>query len=164
MAKLDAVLSRVTAGEAAARRAMDRLRRYRAAVLHAAVTGELTRDWRKTHDPDETGEQLLKRLLQERRARWEETELKRLDAAGNPPKDDKWKKRYPEPKLAKTTGLAALPSGWDLDKHRSTCDRRTRCDSKRTVWQPTQALGVREKRRASHWNRQRSGWPLLDGS
>ena len=48
VAKLDALLSRVAAGEAAARRALERLKRYRAAVLHAAVTGELTRGWRKT--------------------------------------------------------------------------------------------------------------------
>lgn len=110
--KLDALLSRVTAGEAAARRALERLSRYRAAVLHAAVTGELTRDWRKTHKADESGAQLLKRLLAERRARWEEAELKRLLAAGKPPKDDGWKKRYPEPKLARTNGLAELPRGW----------------------------------------------------
>lgn len=94
MAKLDALLSRVAAGEAAARRALDRLQRYRAAVLHAAVTGELTAEWRKTHKPDETGAQLLKRLLVERRARWEEVELRRLNAAGKPPKNEEWKKRY----------------------------------------------------------------------
>jgi len=96
VAKLDALLSRVAAGEGAARRALTRLQRYRGAVLHAAVTGELTRDWRETHKTDETGAQLLKRLLQERHARWEEAELKRLYAAGKPPKDDKWKKRYSE--------------------------------------------------------------------
>ncbi|MDX9975139.1 MAG: restriction endonuclease subunit S, partial [FCB group bacterium] len=112
VAKLDALLSRVAAGEAAARRALERLKRYRAAVLHAAVTGELTRDWRKTHKPDETGAQLLKRLLQERRALWEEAELKRLHAAGKPPKDDKWKRRYLEPELPKPNSLPKLPRGW----------------------------------------------------
>lgn len=112
VAKLDALLSRVSAGEAAARRALERLKKYRAAVLHAAVTGELTRDWRKTHAPEETGSQLLKRLLAERRARWEAAELKRLHAAGKPPKDDKWKKRYPEPILAKASGPTDLPRGW----------------------------------------------------
>ncbi|MEA2734156.1 MAG: type restriction enzyme subunit, partial [Humisphaera sp.] len=59
VAKLDALLSQVAAGEAAARRALDRLQRYRAAILNAAVTGELTREWRKTHAPEETGAQLL---------------------------------------------------------------------------------------------------------
>src|SRR5207245_742932 len=112
VAKLDALLSRVAAGEAAARHALDRLQRYRAAVLSAAVIGELTRDWRKSHKSNETGAQLLKRLLQARRARWEEAELKRLHAAGKPPKDDKWKKRYPNPTLPKTDGLPSLPKEW----------------------------------------------------
>ena len=110
VAKLDALLSRVAAGEAATRRALERLKRYRAAVLHAAVTGELTRDWRKTHKPAETGPQLLKRLLQERRARWEETELKRHRAVGKSPKGDKWKKRYSEPESPNS--FPELPRSW----------------------------------------------------
>jgi type I restriction enzyme S subunit len=112
VAKLEALLSRLAAGEAAARRALDRLERYRAAVLHTAVTGELTREWRKTHKPDETGEQLLKRLLQERRIRWEEAELKRLLAAGKPPKNDEWKKRYRIPVAPVTKSLPGLPRSW----------------------------------------------------
>lgn len=112
VAKLDALLSRIAAGEAAARRAQERLKRYRAAVLHAAVTGELTRDWRKTRKPAETGAQLLKRLLQERRARWEEAELKHLQAVGKPPKDDKWKERYSEPNGLSAAELSGLPRGW----------------------------------------------------
>lgn len=112
VAKLDALLSRVAAGEAAAHRAQERLKRYRAAVLHAAVTGELTRDWRKAHKPTETGAQLLNRLLQERRTRWEEAELQRLREAGKPPKDDKWKLRYSEPTVVKTSDLENLPEGW----------------------------------------------------
>jgi type I restriction enzyme S subunit len=109
---VDAMMARIDKGEAAARRALDRLQRYRAAVLHAGVTGELTREWRKTYKPVEPGEQLLQRLLQERRARWEAAELKRLQAAGKLPKDDKWKKLYPEPKLAKTSDLGATLRGW----------------------------------------------------
>jgi type I restriction enzyme S subunit len=112
VAKLDALLSRVSAGETAARRALERLKRYRAAVLHAAVTGELTRDWRKTHQPQEAGAQLLKLLLTERRARWEEAELKRLHAAGKPPKTDKWKRGYPEPTNLDTEDLLDVPRGW----------------------------------------------------
>jgi type I restriction enzyme S subunit len=112
VAKLDTLLSRMAAGEAAARRALDRLQRYRAAVLHAAVTGELTRDWRKTHQPEETGAQLIKRLLSDRRARWEADELKRLHAASKPPKDEKWKKRYPEPAVPDSSRSAKLAHGW----------------------------------------------------
>jgi type I restriction enzyme M protein len=82
VAMLDALLSRVAAGEAAARRALERLKRYHAAVLHAAVTGELTRDWRKTNPPHKFGALILTNLLVERRACWELAELKRLHAAG----------------------------------------------------------------------------------
>jgi len=112
IAKLDAVLSRIAAGEAAAQRALKRLDSYRAAVLHAAVTGELTREWRKTHEPKETGAQLLKRLLDERRARWEEAELERFHAAGIIPNDDKWKERYPRPTKVDASKLPELPEGW----------------------------------------------------
>lgn len=110
--KLDALLSRVAAGEAAARHALDRLQRYRAAILHAAVTGELTAEWRKTHSPKETGAQLLERLLQERRVRWEAIEFKRLCTVGKPPQDDRWKNRYIEPKQPNRNNLGVVPEIW----------------------------------------------------
>ena len=112
MAKLDALVSQVTVGEAAALRAANRLQGYRSAVLGAAVTGELTRDWRKIHQAEETGEQLLKRLIIERRARWQEAELERLHAIDKTPDGDKWKNRYLEPVGPDTTELPPLPKGW----------------------------------------------------
>jgi type I restriction enzyme S subunit len=111
VAKLDALLSRVAAGEAATRRASDRLQRYRDAVIHAAVTGELTRDWRKSNKPGEPSAVLLSRILRDRRAGWEEAETKRLHASGKPLKDDKWKKRYREPISPGPSG-EALPKDW----------------------------------------------------
>jgi type I restriction enzyme S subunit len=110
--RLDGSLSRLAAGEAAAGRALDRIKRYRAAVLQAAITGELTREWRKTHKPGETGEQLLDRSLKARRARWEEAERKRLRATRKAPKDDNWKLRYTEPTPPSTADLPLLPNGW----------------------------------------------------
>jgi type I restriction enzyme S subunit len=112
VAKLDAMLSEVDAGEAAARGALDRLQRYRAAVLHAAVTGDLTSAWRTTHSPQENGAQLFKRLLSERRARWENAEFKRLQATGKPIKGNSWKKRYPKPNEPRTSELPAVPENW----------------------------------------------------
>ena len=47
VAKLDAALSRLERAERATHRAEERLRRYRIAVLNAAITGELTREWRE---------------------------------------------------------------------------------------------------------------------
>jgi|ERR1017187_74975 type I restriction enzyme S subunit len=46
--KLNAALSAVQRAETAAIRAGERLHRYRAVVLSAAVSGQLTRAWRKT--------------------------------------------------------------------------------------------------------------------
>jgi type I restriction enzyme S subunit len=117
VAKLDAALTRMANAEKAAQSALQRLEGHRASVLHAAVTGELTRAWRKAHLKNkkakpETGEVLLQCLLAARRARWEETELKRLSVSGKAPKDDKWKSRYPEPTPPKPIDLHELPSGW----------------------------------------------------
>lgn len=52
VAKLEELFSELDAGVAALRRAQRRLARYRQALLQAAVTGELTREWRgqQTHD------------------------------------------------------------------------------------------------------------------
>jgi type I restriction enzyme S subunit len=52
--KLDAALSRLERGQNAARKAKERLENYRTAVLHAAVTGEFTRDWRKANKSADT--------------------------------------------------------------------------------------------------------------
>ncbi len=112
VAKLDAMLSRISAGESAARRALERLDCYRATVLHAAVTGELTSEWRKTHKPEETGKQLLKRLLIEHRKRWEEIELKRYQTGGKLSNNDNWKRKYPRPTEPNATHLPLLPRGW----------------------------------------------------
>jgi len=91
IAKVNAAFSAVQRAETAAIRARERLQRYRAAVLRAAVTGELTHAWREAQRKNKkantkTGEDLLRRLLVARRARWEETELLRLRAARKAPK------------------------------------------------------------------------------
>jgi type I restriction enzyme S subunit len=113
VAKLNLVSTKVHHAEMAAHRALERLKHYRAAVLNAAVTGELTRDWRrKAQKSDETGAQLLKRLLKVRRARWGKAELERLRKTGKFPKDARWKSHYREPAKADTTKLPKLPSGW----------------------------------------------------
>jgi type I restriction enzyme S subunit len=84
---------------------------YRQSLLKAAVEGALTAEWRTQHQPLETGAQLLQRILQERRARWEARQLAKFKAQGKtPPKD--WQKKYPEPVQPDTTGLLELPEGW----------------------------------------------------
>jgi restriction endonuclease S subunit len=116
-AKLNALFLRMERGRAAAHRAHERLRRYRAAVLRAAVSGDLTRAWREPQRKNvdvrtETGEALLERLLTEHRLRWETIELQRLRSLGKEPRDDRWKSRYREPSLPIASNLPQLPKSW----------------------------------------------------
>ena len=63
VAKIDELFSDLDAGVAALERAKAKLKRYRAAVLKAAVEGKLTEEWRAKHPPKETASQLLERIL-----------------------------------------------------------------------------------------------------
>ncbi len=111
VAKLDELLSDLDAGVAELKAAQQKLQRYRQSLLKAAVEGALTAEWRQKNPPTETGAELLRRILRERRARWEEQQLAKFAAQGKaPPKG--WKDKYPEPQPPKTEGLPELPNGW----------------------------------------------------
>jgi type I restriction enzyme, S subunit len=111
--KIDELFSRIDEGERALERVQKLVERYRQSVLKAAVTGELTREWReKNKDKLESGEALLARILKARREAWETAELKKMKAKGISPANDKWKLKYREPTSADTTGLSKLPTGW----------------------------------------------------
>jgi type I restriction enzyme S subunit len=69
VAKIDELFGEIEAGEQELEKAREGLEAYRRAVLKAAVTGELTREWREKNAPNETGADLLDRILAERRAR-----------------------------------------------------------------------------------------------
>ena len=117
VAKIDELFSDIEAGEKALERAALLVKRYRQSVLKAAVTGELTKDWRaknftRLKKEKQTGADLLADILKKRRAAWEGAELAKLIAKGKPPTDDKWKQRYVEPALPKTDELPELPDGW----------------------------------------------------
>ena len=111
---LNATTSRIRAGEVAAHRAKQRVQRYRSAVLQAAVTGALTRAWRRRNGQNslETGAVLLRTLLATRRMRWEQSELQRLRAKGREPKADTRTSRYHEPTLPATNSPANHPPSW----------------------------------------------------
>ena len=111
VAKLEELLSDLDAGVAELKAAQKKLAQYRQSLLKAAVEGALTAAWRTQHQPTETGAQLLQRILQERRARWEARQLAKFAEQGKtPPKD--WQKKYPEPVQPDTSGLPELPQGW----------------------------------------------------
>lgn len=98
---LDSYLSRLDESVALLERVQRNLKRYRASVLHAAVTGklvpteaELARAEGRDYEPASV---LLERILAERRRRWAESGKKG---------------KYEEPAAPDTTGLPELPEGW----------------------------------------------------
>lgn len=93
VAAIETHFSRLDAAVAKLKRIQANLKRYRAAVLKAACEGRLV-----TQDPgDEPADQLLTRILAERRRHWQ---------AANPGK------KYTEPAAPQTDDLPPLPSGW----------------------------------------------------
>ena len=111
VAKLDELFSELDASVAALERAQAKLKRYRASVLKAAVEGKLTEEWRRKNPPDETGAELLQRILVERRQLWEQEQLAKFKAKGQrPPKN--WQQKYKEPVETNTSELPELPEGW----------------------------------------------------
>lgn len=111
--KLDLLFSQIEKGEENLRRVEALVKRYRQSVLKAAVTGELSRDWRAANGGQgETGEDLLQRILKARQEAWEAAELAKMKAKGKPPKNDSWKQKYKEPQPPDTSALPNLPEGW----------------------------------------------------
>lgn len=98
-ARIDELFAELDDGEAALGRARNDLETYRKSLLKAAVTGELTAEWRDANPAQETGEQLLKRILADRKARWEADPKNRA-------------KRYKEPVPIDQEPDYVLPPGW----------------------------------------------------
>jgi type I restriction enzyme S subunit len=111
VAKIEELLSDLDAGVAALKRAKANLKRYRAAVLKAAVEGKLTEEWRAKHPHTEPASKLLTRILTERRQKWEADQLAKFAAAKKEPPNG-WRDKYVEPVARDTTGLAKLPPTW----------------------------------------------------
>jgi type I restriction enzyme, S subunit len=112
VAKIDELFGEIEAGEQELEKAREGLEAYRRAVLKAAVTGELTREWREKNAPNETGADLLRRILTERRAAWERMQFATLIAKGQKPSGHAWKTRYIAPWSPDPAELPDLPHGW----------------------------------------------------
>lgn len=111
VSKIEELFSCLDAGVEALQRAQSKLKQYRSSLLKSAVEGKLTEEWRKNNPPSETGEELLARILKERRAKWEQEQLAAFEAAGKkPPKN--WQDKYKEPSVPDTQGLPLLPESW----------------------------------------------------
>lgn len=111
VAKIEELFSDLDAGVAALERVRVSLKRYRASVLKAAVEGRLTEEWRKRNPVQESGEQLLERILADRRAKWEQEQLRKFKEAGKtPPKG--WREKWIDPATAQPSVAPLLPGDW----------------------------------------------------
>jgi len=111
VAKIEELFSDLDAGVAALLRVRANLKRYRAAVLKAAVEGRLTQEWRTRNPATEPAAKLLERILVGRRAKWEQDQLRKFKEAGKtPPKG--WKEKYVNPHTPEVEALHELPRSW----------------------------------------------------
>lgn len=98
VAEIEKQFSRLEEGVGALRRVQANLKRYRAAVLKAACEGQLVPTEAELAKAKkrkfETGEELLARILAERRKNWQ------------------GRGKYKEPALPDTSKLGKLPEGW----------------------------------------------------
>jgi type I restriction enzyme S subunit len=108
VAEIEKQFTRLDAGVAALRRVQANLKRYRAAVLKAACEGrlvltqaELAKAEGRTY---ETGEQLLARILADRRKNWH------------------GRGKYKEPAAPDTSNLPPLPEGWAWARAEQLCE------------------------------------------
>lgn len=111
--KLEELFSELDAGVKELKAAQTKLSQYRQSLLKSAVEGSLTQQWRAENSDriQETGEQLLARILKQRREQWQQQKLAEFAEKGKtPPKN--WQDKYPEPVQPDTTDLPELPEGW----------------------------------------------------
>ncbi len=91
VAEIEKQFTRLDDAVAALKRVQANLKRYRASVLKAACEGRLVPTEaelaRKEGRDYEHASELLKRILAERRAKWEADQLQKMIAVGKPPKE-----------------------------------------------------------------------------
>ncbi|NIJ81072.1 restriction endonuclease subunit S [Xanthomonas cannabis] len=113
--RIEELLSYLDAGIAEMKSAQRKLAKYRQSLLKAAVEGTLTADWRAAYaqncETQETGAELLQRILTERRTRWEAKQLAKFAKQGKAPPNG-WRIKYLEPIAPNVDNLPALPDGW----------------------------------------------------
>ncbi|SEL95759.1 type I restriction enzyme, S subunit [Sphingomonas palmae] len=99
VARIDELFSDLDDGEEELARAGADLATYRMSLLKAAVTGDLTSDWRAATPPAKSGADMLARILADRKSRWM-----------SDPRNAR--KRYAEPTAPDPNHLPSLPAGW----------------------------------------------------
>lgn len=107
VARVDALFAEIAEGEAALEAARKGLDTFRRALLKAAVTGELTKDWRENNPVTDTGHDLLARIKAQRAAKGQ-AKGRGKRAADAPPLD--------------IAALPELPAGWAWGTVRNVAD------------------------------------------
>jgi len=122
VARINELFAEIAEGEAALQRVRQGLDTWRRAMLKAAVTGELTRDWREANRPAETGANLLARI----RAGYEASVTRRVRgrrAAVTGPLDTSALPELPEGwEWARLDALGEIVGGVTVDKKRAPAD------------------------------------------
>jgi len=123
VAELEKRFSRLEEAVANLQRVKANLKRYKASVLKAAVEGRLVETEaslaRREGRTYETGEQLLQRILEERRAKW----------VG--------KGKYKEPDPTNVSDLGELPEGWTWVSAVQACEQVVDCHNKTAPYTST---------------------------
>lgn len=111
--KLEEIFSELDAGVKELKAAQTKLSQYRQSLLKSAVEGSLTQQWRAENSDlvQETGGQLLARILKQRREQWQQQKLAEFAEKGKTPHKN-WQDKYPEPVQPDTSDLPKLPEGW----------------------------------------------------
>ena len=125
VAEIEKQFSRLDEAVANLRRVKANLKRYKAAVLKAAVEGKLTEDWRKQHPNVEPASKLLERILAERRAKWS------------------GKGKFKELPMPDTTILPRLPQTWTWSSVETICSDVVDCPHSTPKWQATGRVCLR---------------------
>lgn len=128
--KIEALQSKTTTARKALETTKPLLEQSRQSILAAAFRGDLTAQWRDQNKDVEPASELLKRIRVERRARWEEAELAKMQEKGKEPKNDKWKAKYKEPEPLNTERLPELPEGWCWGTATELCEVVVDCHNK----------------------------------
>ncbi len=120
VAKIEALQERSRKAREALSEVGPLLEQFRQSLLAAAFRGDLTADWRAENPDVEPASQLLTRIRQERRERWEQAELAKYEIKGKkPPKG--WKEKYKEPEPVDDSELPELPEGWSWESLELLC-------------------------------------------
>ncbi len=144
VAEIETQFTRLEAGVAALRRVQANLKRYRAAVLKDACEGRLVPTEAELTKAEnrkfETGEELLGRILTERRNNWQS------------------RRKYREPAAPQTAEFGLLPDGWTWATVGQLFRTRAKLDHRRPFWLKPQDRALHGRRPArypppEHWRR-----------